>query len=153
MIQKGRWRSTRPGRPGIAGFRLNSLCSEIPSADWPKLAAEFLEVKDNPPKLQVFVNTVLGQPWKGEGEAVDPSKLQAGAKPFSLDNPLPEILWLAVGVDVQADRLEILITGLDADTSYYVIYAETIWGDPVVDASVWSSLDRLLTQTWKHPNG
>lgn len=153
MIQKGRWRSTRPGRPGIAGFRLNSLCSEIPSADWPKLAVEFLEVKDNPPKLQVFVNTILGESWKGGGEAVNPDKLQEGAKPFTLDNLLPQILWLVAGVDVQADRLEILITGIDADTNYYVVDAQTIWGDPVIDASVWSELDRLLGSTWKHPNG
>jgi phage terminase large subunit GpA-like protein len=54
MIEAGRWTITAPDVQGHAGFRLNSLTSPLANASWGILAAEFLDAKDDPAKLQPF---------------------------------------------------------------------------------------------------
>lgn len=67
-----------------AGFRLNALVSLLPNASWGRLAREFLTVKSDPSTLQTFVNTILGQGWREEGEELDDTELSTRAEPFGL---------------------------------------------------------------------
>ena len=67
MTAAGRWQATRPEVRGHAGFRLNALISPHFNARWPKLVAEFLVAKRDPATLQVFTNTILGEPWRTRG--------------------------------------------------------------------------------------
>lgn len=75
MVAQGRWRATRPQVQGHAGFRLNALVSLHANAAWSKLATEFLTAKTDPTTLQTFVNTILGQGWKGEGDELEEADL------------------------------------------------------------------------------
>ena len=152
MVKAARWRATAPEVVGHAGFRLNALVSLLPNAAWPKLAAEFLRAKDDTDTLKVFVNTILGEPWRGEGNDLDDATLAARVEPFDLDHIPTEVLALSCGVDVQHDRFECTIVGWARDGAAYVLAHEVLWTDPTVDAA-WVELDAFLRQRWRHPHG
>lgn len=152
MVASGRWRATAPEVKGHAGFRLNALISPHKNASWGKLAAEFINAKNNPDTLQVFANTILGQPWRDAAEELDENELAARAEDWGLGNIPADVLFLTAGVDVQRDRLEILILGHDASGTIFILGARTLWGPPD-EKSVWAELDDFLKATWPHPNG
>jgi phage terminase large subunit GpA-like protein len=114
MVTSGRWRATAPEVKGHAGFRINALVSPLANASWRKLAAEFLQSKDDPATLQTFVNTILAQGWRETGEELDDSALAARAENFSLNDLPMNVLMITAGVDVQRDRLEITLIGWDS---------------------------------------
>ena len=153
MVNAGRWRATRPEVQGHAGFRLNALVSLLAECkSWSKLAAEFLQAKDDPAELQTFVNTILGQGWREAGAEIDDAALQARAEPFGLDAIPADVLVLTAGVDVQDDRLEITIAGWTRDGTALVLGHIVIWGSPD-DDTTWLELDELLKTRWTHPLG
>ncbi|NBN79290.1 phage terminase large subunit family protein [Microvirga tunisiensis] len=152
MVAAGRWRATRPEVQGHAGFRLNALVSLLANASWGKLAAEFIAAKDDPARLQTFVNTILGQGWREDGEELDDAALAARAEPFSLDAIPAEVLTLTAGVDVQRDRLEVTVIGWTRDAEAFVLGAFVVWGLPDDDAT-WTELDDMLKMRFPHPLG
>lgn len=128
MVEEGRWRALRPEVQGHAGFRLNALVSLHANAAWSKLATEFLAAKDDPTTLQTFVNTILGQGWRNDGEELDETGMQARAEPFSLDLVPAEVLALTVGCDVQHDRLELTYIGWTESGCMLILGHRVIWG-------------------------
>lgn len=150
MVALGRWRAAAPDVKGHAGFRVNCLISPHHNARWSKLAAEFLQAKKSPETLQPFVNAILGQPWKTEGEDLDEHELFARREAFRLDNLPPEVLWLTAGVDCQDDRLELVIMG-HTETDWLILDHRVFWG-PIDGEAVWQDLDSLLRESWPHPN-
>lgn len=152
MVRAGRWRALRPEVRDHAGFRLNALVSLLANASWAKLAAEFLEAKNDPSELQTFTNTILAQGWKTGGEELDDSDLEAKAKDFGLETIPDQVLLITAGVDVQRDRLEITFVGHSEEKIAYILSHEVIWGD-WDDDSTWAELDELLKTRWTHPLG
>jgi phage terminase large subunit GpA-like protein len=154
MVEAGAWRITKPQITGHAGFRLNALVSVLPNASWSKLVAEFLHAKDaGPDELRVFVNTVLAEGWRDEGEITNEDELAARAEAFSLDAIPPEVLMLTCGVDVQEDRLEVSTVGWSRDGTAFVLDHRAIWGSPD-DNATWVELDNdHLKARWHHPKG
>jgi phage terminase large subunit GpA-like protein len=151
MVAAGGWRVTRPEVVGHHGYRLNALVSVLPNASWGQLAAEFLHAKKSPDRLQTFVNTVLGEPWREAAEELDEAALAARAEPFGLTAMPADVLIVTAGVDVQRDRLEIVFLGHGRD-EFFVLGNAVIWGDPAED-DIWAELDELLRSQWQHPNG
>ena len=152
MVADGRWRALRPEVQGHAGFRLNALVSLHANAAWSKLAIEFLAAKDDPTTLQTFVNTILGQGWRADGEELDESALMARAEPFGLDLIPAEVLALTVGCDVQHDRIERTYCGFTDVGQMLVLGHRVIWG--AWDAEeTWAELDGLLTERFPHELG
>jgi phage terminase large subunit GpA-like protein len=149
-IEGGRWRATRPEVVGHHGYRMNALSSLLPAAAWPLLAAEFLEAKKTPETLKVFVNTLLGEPWREDDAGISDPELAARAEPIDLDRMPAEVLWLTAGVDCQDDRLEVAILGHQRDGEAAVLGYRVLWG-PVDGEDVWRELDDLLRETWPHP--
>lgn len=152
MVARGQWRATRPEVQGHAGFRMNALVSLHANASWAKLAQEFIAVKDDPLGLQVFVNTILGQGWKGQGDELDESDLAARAEPFGLDEVPAEVLALTVGVDVQHDRLEATFIGWTEDGAALVLAHAVIWGG-FDDDETWRKVDEMLRRRFRHQLG
>lgn len=153
MITAGRWRATAPEVIGHHGYRLNALVSPHHNASWGRLAAEFLAAKRSPDTLQVFCNTILGEPWRGDqGEELDPAALSTKVEPFGLNSIPSETLVVTAGIDVQADRLEVVFVGFGKENQVYVLGNTVIWGRPE-DNETWAELDDLLRTTWTHPNG
>lgn len=152
MVSAGRWRATAPHVKGHAGFRINALVSPLANAGWGKLAIEFVAVKDDPQRLQTFVNLVLGEGWQAHGGEIDEGDLAARAERFDLET-LPEaVLAITAGVDVQDDRLEATLVGWDQAGAAFVLGHHVIWGRSVDDA-VWRELDDMLKWRFPHPLG
>jgi phage terminase large subunit GpA-like protein len=135
-----------------AGFRINALVSLLRNAGWGKLAAEFLQAKNDSDTLKVFINTVLGEPWREQADEIDDTALSARAEGFDLDRIPAEVLAITCGVDCQDDRLEASILGHARDGAVLVLAHTTIWGSPL-DDDTWREIDALLRQRWAHPLG
>jgi phage terminase large subunit GpA-like protein len=140
MVREGRWRPTVPGVANHAGFRLSALVSLYANASWGRLAAEFLQAKDDPAQLQVFTNTILAQGWKGEGEEVDEGALASRGEPFGLDRFPSEVLVVTCGVDVQDDRLECAVCGWTREGGCLILDHRVIWG-AIDDDTTWQELE------------
>jgi len=151
-VEGGRWRATRPEVEGHAGFRLNALISPLSNASWGKLAAEFEAAKDDPALLKVFHNTLLGLPWESAGEVQSEAALAARAEALSLDALPATVLFLTLGADVQADRIEATIVGHAKDGTLFALAHFVLWGDPQ-RGEVWGELEALLRTQWPHPLG
>jgi phage terminase large subunit GpA-like protein len=152
MVSAGRWRALAPEVQGHAGFRLTALVSLHANAAWGKLAAEFVAVKDDPTTLQTFVNTILGQGWRGAGDEIAEDELAARAEGFGLDAVPAEVLAITAGCDVQHDRLEVTLIGWQEDGTAAVLGHRVLWG-AFSDESLWGELDELLRQTFPHALG
>lgn len=145
-IAKGKWIAEEPFK-GIAGFWLNGLYS--PWTPLPSAAAEFIEAKKYPETLKTWTNTYLGESWEDRGDRVDDLGLYERREEY--DFPEGPVLVTA-GVDVQDDRIEVEFLGIGRDEETWSIDYQTLHGDPSGN-SVWTHLDELLKQTWKHKNG
>lgn len=152
MVANGRWRATAPHVVGHAGFKCNALISHLANASWANLAREFVAAKRSPDQLQTFVNTLLAEGWRDDdGEQLDPADLSNRVETFGLEAIPPEVLIVTAGVDVQADRLEVVFVGHGKEATF-VLGNTVVWGRPEDDTS-WAELDEILKTTWRHPNG
>lgn len=155
MVRAGEWRATsEDGRPGWAGFNLNALYALwVP---WADLVGEWVEATSpqlQPEKLQVFVNTTLGQPYDPAGSGLDPDSLQARAEDYPAD-PVPEgVCVITAGVDVQHDRLEVEFVGWGIGQESWSLDYLVLRGDPSVHRIWDEDLHHALTRTWEHPSG
>ena len=153
MVAGGRWRALAPEVTGHAGFRLSALVSLHENAGWGRLAVEFLAAKDDPTSLQTFVNTILGQGWRGEGEELEEAELLARGEAFGLEAGLPaEVLAITAGIDVQHDRLEVGFVGWSEAGVPHALGHRVVWGQ-WEDGETWAELDGLLARRWSHASG
>lgn len=157
MVARGRWRITKPEVQGHAGFKINSLSSPIPTADWGLLAQEWVAAQGVPALLQEFVNLVLGEGWNSEGERVDELELQGKAEEFGLGREeefaFPEdVLGVTAGIDLQPDRGEITYLGHNEAGQQLVLGHDVIYGSYEHD-EFWVDIDTAITQRWSHPLG
>lgn len=147
MVAAGRWRATAPEVRGHAGFRLNALISLHENASWGRLAAEFLAARNDPTTLQTFVNTILAEGWRGEGDELSEHDLASQAEDFGISAIPAEVLAVTAGVDVQHDRIEATFVGWQADNVPLVLGHRVIWGR-YDDQEVWSELGRILKASY-----
>lgn len=162
MIEGMRARPLKPEIKDHVGFRLSALISLFANAAWHKLVAEFEKAKAaGPSEMQVFVNTVLGRPFRLTQAQVDEDTLMARAEEFGLAYQpergiwavrLPnETLYITAGVDVQHDRLEVGLWGW-CFGGVQALGHEVLTGDTNFP-EVWEEIDALLQQRWPHPLG
>lgn len=101
MLRQGEWRTVKENSPHHrkVGFWLNTLYS--PFVRFSDVAREFLSSKDDPEKLQNFVNSWLAEPWE------DTNLKTSADLVLERQTHLPELIvpaWaklLTGGVDVQ----------------------------------------------------
>jgi len=162
MVEAGEWRATAPEVQRHAGFRLNALISQFANAAWPRLVEEFEKArKAGAADMQVFQNTVLGKVWSTAIDYVSENELLARCEDFGLawDHDLsqwrqdiPEdVAYITAGVDVQPDRLEVVLLGWSRNHRYLLGHI-VIRGSALLQTT-WDELDSLLMTVWKHPLG
>jgi phage terminase large subunit GpA-like protein len=151
MVTSGCWRALAPHVKGHAGFRLNAFVSVLHNARWAVLAAEFLAAKDDAETLKPFINTVLAQLWRSQGDEIDENALRV--EDFGLHKIPPDVLILTAFCDVQADRLEVTHCGwTKTPGECFVLSHQVIFG-PTSGELVWRDLSDLLLQRFQHPLG
>lgn len=152
-VRRGKWRATAPFK-GKAGFWINEIYS--PWTTLAQMATRFLTVKDDPARLQVFVNTALAECWDGEGETISDADLLARSEKFAAAMPA-RALVLTAGVDTQPDRLEVEIVGWGAGEESWSVDYRVLYGDPDIPegeaGSPWDALVDLLRKPVRHEWG
>jgi len=153
MLERGEWRPTAPGDGKTAGFHLSSLYSPLGWKSWKQIVEEFLKSRRDPPLLKTWVNTILGESWEDqEGERIAGETLRARAEPYALMTVPAAGLMLTAGIDVQDNRLAVIVDAWGPGEENWSVYWGELYGDPA-QPEVWNKLDTLLTRPYKHESG
>lgn len=146
MLRRGEWRDTKKtceGKPRKVSFWLNALYSRF--LTWKEIAMEFLDSKEDPEKLQNFVNSWLAEPWEDTRLRTNADLMlehQTQTKEFVVPD------WakmLTAGVDVQENCL------------YWTIRA---WGDFLTSQNIshgqafsFTELERIMNLEYRTEDG
>lgn len=150
-ISEGEYEATQPFN-GHAGFRINKLAS--PWEPIPRLVRKFLDAKENPQTLKVFVNTQLAETWKEKGDAPEWERLYDRREDYRIGTVPEGVVFLTAGVDVQADRLECEVWGWGEDKQSWSIEVRIFEGDTSrSDSAPWKELDEYLNETFEDEKG
>ena len=146
MLRRGEWRDTKKtceGKPRKVSFWLNALYSRF--LTWKEITMEFLDSKEDPEKLQNFVNSWLAEPWEDTRLRTNADLVlehQTQTKEFVVPD------WakmLTAGVDVQENCL------------YWTIRA---WGDFLTSQNIshgqafsFTELERIMNLEYRTEDG
>lgn len=155
------WVPTRDIR-GAAGFvELNEAYSCLPGAGMAayvrdRLEAEHAQRQGDSTKMIVLVNSKCGRPYAYVGEQAQGEELQAQALEYPEGQPPAGTLALCCGVDVQDNRLSVLIRGYGREGESWLV----LWTEPAAAVStvnpldpVWDELDRLVFGAYRSADG
>ena len=75
--QPAKWIAENPDayKKGVRSFWLNAFSS--PWTPWEKIVLKFLDAKNDPQRLKVVYNTLLGQLWEDRGDLEDEDTMLA----------------------------------------------------------------------------
>lgn len=127
-----------------------------PQATWVQIVREWLSAnakkkKGDDSELKAFINTTLGESWEEGGEAVAANVLQERAEDFEGVLPLGVVLC-TMTVDVQSDRLEVLVKGWGALEESWQIDYDVLRGDPA-KPDVWATLRAAILRKLERADG
>ncbi|MBF0395759.1 MAG: phage terminase large subunit family protein [Desulfobacterales bacterium] len=151
MLAKGEWIPKYPERLK-RGYHISGLLSPLGFVSWKQIVIEFLEVKNNPERLKVWVNTRLGLPFEEIGEQPEWVNLSSRCEPYPIMTVPSGGLFLTAGVDTQDDRLAVVIRAWGRQEESWLIFWGELLGDPA-QSEVWNQLDNLLNYPFKHQSG
>ncbi|MCD9569465.1 phage terminase large subunit family protein [Pseudomonas protegens] len=159
MLANGQWRAHAEGDGETVGFYLNALYAPSGWTDWRTLARQYEKAKKaqaagNLEPMQVFYNTRLAKVWDSAQEQTKAHVLRDRARleRYSLGSMPAGVLMLTAAVDVQANRLELMVMGFGVGLERWVIDHQVIWGDPA-NQKTWDVLDEKLKARYRHPCG
>lgn len=162
-VRRGRWVATAPFH-GVAGFRINELVSPFPGSNMAELVKKWLTAdkalrEGDDTKMRSFVNNSQGRAYKYKTDLPELDVLAQRALPYAeLTVPLGGLV-LTLGVDVQHDRLAIVLRAWGRSEESWLIAWGEIYGnvteqqqDPMT-GGVWGALTMLLSHAYRHENG
>ena len=141
---------------GHRSFWLNAFVS--PWTPWKKIVLEFLEAHEDPARLQVVFNTLLGLLWEQRGDLADEEQLLARREDYGkttegLPVEVPDgVLVLAAGWDTQDNRLEYEVVGYGYNNETWGIRKGFIMGEPN-DDEVWRQFDDITDHVYRFKDG
>ena len=147
MIERGEWRPDNPTVTATRSYHVWAAYSYSPNATWAQIAAEFLEMKNDPAKLRTFVNTTLGETWQERGDAPEWERLYQRREQYKLGSVPDGPIVITAGVDVQKDRFMFEIVGWAANKESWSIDSGALFGDTAL-AATWLQLDELLERVF-----
>lgn len=152
-VQRGRWVATAPFK-GVAGFHLSELYS--PWRTLKQIVRSFLEAKGDPSRMQVWVNTCLGETFEEHGEQIGENELLERVEKFEAQVPARG-LYITGGADVQPDRIEIEFVAWGAGEESWSIGYHVIQGDVDIPegapGSPWTHFTDLIRKRFIHESG
>ncbi len=150
QVKFGEWRATGPFT-GTAGFHIWQIYS--PWSSLAQICSEYEATEKNVAERQVWWNTTLGEVWDSEETVkVTPEQLLARCEEYPAHLVPERACVLTAGVDVQVDRLEVLIKAYGAYNESWCMVHQKIYGDPTSHVT-WGKLEETLNQRLMHPSG
>lgn len=157
-VRHGKWIAERACR-GVASFHINELYSPFPGSRLERLVERFLEAQGKMEQgddtdMIVFVNSCQGLPYEYQSDAPALDALAERAEDYA-ENTVPGAgLILTAGVDVQHDRIAVIIRAWGRDEESWLSYWGEIYGNPIDKAdAIWSDLDQVLFKPRLHASG
>lgn len=154
MVRAGEWRATAPFK-GKRGYFLNGINSLFKhkrgfQGRLHQMVADFISAKaGGKHKLRTWVNTFLAETFADDTQKVDPIALLSRRESYTLPS---DVLVLTAGADVQADRVELEVTGWGV--------SEESWGVQYVvvpgrydDPKTWAEVDKVLAGKFERNDG
>lgn len=157
-IRKGEWRASAPFR-GVAGFYLNELYSSFSESKMSRLMEKYLNAQyelnqGEQGAMIAFWNSSLGLPYEYQTDTPDEDALRKRAEDYEeLTVPWGGLV-ITAGVDVQHDRLAIVIRAWGrGEESWLVYWGEIVGATIIPNAGAWVDLDALLAKELIHASG
>jgi phage terminase large subunit GpA-like protein len=129
---KGKWIPKRPEIKDHRSYKINRLYS--PLSSWASVIREYYTLKDDTASQRIFQNTVLGEPWKdGSTVEVEIADLMKRNEDYLTEKrkTIPNgVLLITAQVDVQADRLEMKLSGWGRKKELWTLFYTKFTGDP-----------------------
>lgn len=148
-LKRGRWEATAEFR-GVAGYNLNELYATFWGSRFEvlmekQLQAEHAASLGNIGPMIAFVNSSKGESYEYKSDAPKSDELAKRAEEYGELTAPHGVLLITAGVDVQPDRLAVVITGWGRGEESWRLYWGELPGNPVDSADpVWKALDQLL---------
>lgn len=157
-VRRGEWRATAPFY-GVAGFYINELYSPFPGSVLQRLVEKWLTAQHaleqgDDTKLRSFVNNTQGLAYAYTSDLPDVETLRDRADEYEeLTIPWGGLV-LTAGVDVQHDRLAVIIRAWGRGEESWLLYWGEIPGQTMVaEQGAWIDLDALLSRAFSHASG
>jgi phage terminase large subunit GpA-like protein len=151
MLAGGVWIPKYPERTK-RGYHISGFMSPAGFVSWRQIASEFWKAKDNIQSIKVWVNTRKGEVYDEPGIQPEWTEIKARAEAYeALTVPLGGLL-LTAGVDVQDDRLAVVVRAWGLGEESWLVWYGEIYGDTSQDM-VWSQLDQILYRTFDRADG
>ena len=136
-------------------FWINGFSS--PWQTWEAAILDFLNAGKDFAKLQAVFNTKFGELLEPRGDLPGEEELYNRREAYEAELP-DGVLYLAMGVDVQDNRLEYEVVGYGFLDETWGIEKGFIVGDPGMPdtpdrQSVWTRLDAVIDHRWKYASG
>ena len=155
-LSAGEWVSKSPGEPtddsSVVSFHIWEAYS--PFSTLASMVRGFLEARKGQKEgdraeMHAWQNTTLGEPIEPDwGEGVEPNTLYVRRRKFRAPVPGGACL-LTAGVDVQDDRLELLVVGWGPGEESWLVDRRVLPGD-TSQLEVWDALDERLAHDYRH---
>ena len=153
---RARWIATAEFH-GKAGFHINQILSPFAAAGLSEIVKSYVESKGDPLKMQVFVNTVLGEGWEDAAEKLDANALALRAEDWQGCEVPRRGLVLTVGADTQPDRIEAECVAWGAGEESWSVAYKVFFGDPTIPegapGSPWDGFLAFCRRTYRHESG
>lgn len=144
---------------GLAGAYISDLMSSAPGASLQRMLEKYLEAVHRNESGDItglieFYNNQLGQPFAYKSPAPKEEELEARSE----DYPELTVPWgglrMTMGVDVQGDRIALVVVAWGRGEESWRVYWGEIHGNPVDQLDpVWTELEQFLFRPYRHASG
>ena len=147
MLPRGEWRSQATTETDglIRGFYLPSFYAPVGWLSWAQIAKKHLQAENDPEKLQVYHNLILGLPWADQGEVPDEARLYERRESYPIGHVPEGGLVLTAGVDVQLKRLEVEVVAWGRNRASWSVDYRVLEGDTTQEP-VWKLFEQMLDE-------
>lgn len=153
LLAGGEWRAEAPTER-VASFHLSALYS--PWTSWASVQADYNASRHDLSRLQVWTNTVLGEPWQDRRGGMDAGSFEDRVG-VGYPEPPAEVpdaaALLTMGVDVQDDRVEFTVWGWGAGMSRYRITHQIVPCDPSQPGAIEQAVEPWRTKGYLRADG
>lgn len=144
---------------GVVGFYINELYSPFPGSQLARLVekhltAQYHLAKGDDTKARAFENNTLGRSYEYKTDVPAADDLKLRAESYAEHTVPWGGLLLTAGVDVQHDRLAVVIRAWGRGEESWLVYWGELPGSTLVPGQgAWADLDLLLTRDFAHASG
>ena len=128
MLKKGLWIPKQPNRTK-RGYHISGLLSPLGFVSWRQIAQEFIDSKNDLMAMKVWVNTRLGEPYESAGEQPEWENLRLRCEPYQPMKPPIGVVFITCGVDVQENRIVVVLRGWGIGEESWLIWHGEIYGE------------------------